>query len=187
MKPYEQPTLRLTPGQARNSQGLILFRLGLWVGGKEVDKLTAVSGQPHNQTLMKCSDRVAGCEAPIGEGVYLLGDSDSVRGMNWASDKPGDYSGSWGAGLGPVWIGIHAAPGYPCDTHDYGLHADWNEPTAPGTLGCTGIQGPKGPRDLTRLKQLVSWFAEHAPKVYVVDYGLGTVPKPKQIIGGKHA
>ena len=182
MKLFQDATLRLTPGQALNSEGLMLFRLALWVGGQEVDHLTAVSGQPTNQALLTCTARAAGCQAPIGEGVYRLGDADAVRRVNWASGRPGDFSGSFpvrGDGLGPIWIGIHPTPEYPCDTTDYGIHPDWNESGSPGTLGCTGIQGETGPRDLGRLKRLVSWFDHNDIANYVVDHGRGTVPRPK--------
>lgn len=192
MKLFSEPTLRLTPSWAdekrtqlvRDRHGLIAFRLALWVEGKEVDHMPVVSGQASNQVLLRCTNRVPGCAAPIGEGCYKLGDPDAIQRINWASGRPGDYSASFKAGLGPIWVGIHPAPGYPCSTSDFGLHADWNADGGyPGTLGCTGIPTPA--KSLTRLKQLASWFAEHSPADYVVDHGFGTVPHPQAKVDGR--
>ncbi len=171
--------LRLTPGQAKNAQGLILFRLALWVGTQEIDKVTAVSGQPGLQELVKAADREPSSGRPIGEGVYLLGDPDAVNRVNWAH-RVGEFTGSFGRGLGPVWVGIHAPAGNPLGirTHDYGIHQDDNQSSNPGTLGCVGIQGQKGDADYTRLSQVVAWFQQYDVQKLVVDYGLGTVYKP---------
>lgn len=185
MKPselFDKPTMRLTPSivggvLVRDVFGLIQFRSALWVGGKELDHLTVVSGQASNQLLQKCSDRIAGSGAPIGEGVYDLGDPDATRRVNWASGKVGDYGASFKAGLGPIWIGIHAAKGYKSTTYDLGQHADWNQDEGyPGTNGCMGVPTPG--HDLTGLKRLAGWYAAHDIAQMVVDLGLGTVPRP---------
>ena len=188
---FKAPTLRLTPSWTDSSKqhlvrdgwGLIVFRLALWVDGKEHDHMPVVSGQAYNQVLLPCTGRMSGCAAPIGEGVYALGDPDATNRINWASGRVGDYSASFKAGLGPIWCGIHATKDYPCSTSDFGIHADWNaDEGAPGTLGCTGLLTPG--KSLVRLKQFASWCAEFSPSRYVVDHGLGTVPKPTGKIDG---
>ena len=194
-KLFQSPTLRLTPSWTdakkttlvKDAHGLVAFRLALWVGGKEIAHMAVVSGQAYNQELMLCTSRVAGCGAPIGEGVYRLGDPDATRRVNWASGVVGDYSASFKAGLGPIWTGIHATPEYPCSTSDFGIHADWNaDDGMPGTLGCTGLPTPG--QSTAALKTYVSWQDAHDIDFYVVDHGYGTVPKPpKASINGQPA
>lgn len=192
-KLFQEPTLRLTPawtGERQKSplvytaEGLITFRLALWVEGKELDSMPVISGQAGNQILLLSKDRVPKSGAPIGEGVYRVGDPDceKTQGIAWASGSPGNYNARFpvhGDGIGPIWVGIHPHPLYLCYTSDFGFHADWNgQSGAPGTLGCTGILAYPG--RLERLKQFVSWMVEHFPKRYVVDHGLGTVLHPHQ-------
>jgi len=192
MKLFTDPTLRLTPSWAdakrtqlvRDGYGLIAFRLALWVGGKEVDHMAVVSGQAYNQALMTCTERQPGCAAPVGEGVYALGDPDATRRINWASGVVGNYGASFRAGLGPIWTGIHATAEYPCSTSDFGFHADWNaDEGMPGTLGCTGLPTPG--KSLVALKQYASWQAQYDVSRYVVDHGMGTVPRPSATVDGK--
>lgn len=172
--------LRFTPGQAKTESGLIVFRLALWVGGKEAAHTWAVSGQPGRQRLQRAQDRWPGSMTPIGEGRYYLGDPDATRRVNWASGQQGNYSGTFGTGLGPCWVGIHPHPGNPFGmrSFDLGLHSDENQVVSPGTSGCVGIQED----DVTkwnRLKQVMGWFASYDIPALEVDYGLGTVGKPK--------
>lgn len=182
---FQDPTLRLTPSWTNekkealvlNRQGLIVFRCAFWKGGVERAHYPAVSGQHYNQVLLRCDQRVSGCAAPIGEGIYALGDPDAVNGVNWARGV-NNWTGSHGPGLGPWWVGIHPTKGYPCDTLDYGLHSDFNEETSAGTLGCTGIQGEHEPGDLIRLQSFNRFWQLYKPTRYVVDHGLGTVPRP---------
>lgn len=198
------PFLRLVPtfnedGSLRyNSQDLIRFNLQLWDTGKLVDKAAVVSGQPSKrQILNRARDRRPGSMQPIGEAVYRLGDPDATRGVNWASGKVGDYSGSFGPGLGPVWVGIHPVAGnvYGLKSFDLGLHEDENEyyrqnPElySPGTSGCVGVQH-RVPGDNTRLVDVVTWFQEYTLKYLLVDMGFGTVPTAeefyKQLLAGK--
>lgn len=170
--------LRLTPGQSQTASGLLIFRLGLWVDGKEADHTWAVSGQPGRQTLRKGRDRWPGSMEPIGEGVYDLGDSDAKNRVNWASGQEGNFAGSFGSALGPAWIGIHPRPGQGIRSYDFGIHADANQDWSPGTSGCVGIQEDT-PGSLARLKRVVGWFSAYDVSKLEVDHGFGTVPKPK--------
>lgn len=179
---FYRPTVRVTPSVVNgklvyDSFGLIQFRCGFWVEGREVEHLTIVSGQASNQVLQKCGERVAGSGAPIGEGCYTLGDDDATRRINWASGRVGDYSASFKSGLGPIWIGIHIADGYKSSSYDLGFHGDWNQDDGyPGTNGCMGVPCPA--RSTTGLKRVASMFAAYDLGFLVVDLGLGTVPKP---------
>lgn len=100
--------LRFTPGQSRTESGLIVFRLAVWEGKKELDHTWAVSGQPGRQNLRLARQRHPGSMEPLGEGIYSLGDPDAIRKVNWASGIPGQYSGTFGPGLGPCWVAIRA-------------------------------------------------------------------------------
>lgn len=163
--------LRLTQGQASNAQGLLLMRLAWWKDGTEADHVTVVSGQPGHQVLRLAAESPARSFEPIPEGEYLLGDADAVRGINWASGKVDDYSGSHGDGLGPVWVGIHPAAGNTSRREALGIHLDANEQFSPGTAGCIGVQG------LARLQRLVGWFGADWPQRLQVDWGLGSVQR----------
>lgn len=185
MNLFIDPTIRVTPSWTDASKtdlvkdvhGLIAFRFALWVGGKEVDHLATVSGQAYNQMLMTCGQRVSGCGAPMGEGVYALGDPDATRRINWASGRVGDYSASFKAGLGPIWTGVHSTKDYPCSTTDFGIHFDWNADAGmPGTLGCQGLPCPG--QSLAAGQRYVKWQTEYDVAFMVVDYGFGTVPRP---------
>ena len=162
--------LRLTPGQATNQEGLLLLRLALWDQSREIDHVTAVSGQPGRQVLRRAIDSLPKSLEPIPEGEYTLGDPDADHGVNWASGQVGDLSGNWGAGLGPVWIGIHPSNDNPSRREALGIHLDANESYSPGTSGCLGIQGTQ------RLQRLLEWFSgPNWPRRLQVDWGLGTV------------
>lgn len=182
MKPFFDPTVRITPSVVNgrlvyDSFGLIQFRMGFWVEGREVDHLTVVSGQASNQVLQLCSERVAGSGSPIGEGCYTLGDPDATRRINWASGKVGDYGASFKSGLGPVWVGIHIAAGFRSTSYDLGIHPDWNQDDGyPGTNGCLGIPCPA--RNLVGVQRVVGMFSSYDLAFMVVDLGLGTVPTP---------
>lgn len=180
--------LRVTPGGSQTSAGLHVLRLALWTprtasaAPVERDHTWAVSGQPGRQVFRLAKERWPGSMEPIGEGVYQLGDPDARKRVNWASGRAGDYSGTFGSGLGPAWVGIHALPGNPYGllSWDLGLHADDNQAWSPGTSGCLGIQEDNPPaRDFRRLRQVMSWFEAWDVSRLQVDWGLGTVGKPK--------
>lgn len=173
-----------------NASGLIYFRLALWSDGKEIEHTTAVTGQPGLQHLVKCADRQPGCDYPLGEGIYSLGDSDAMQTdrVNWASGKRYNYRGDWGEGLGPVWVGIHPdiKGRYRSRTLDYGIHEDSNQAYAPGSRGCCTLQDPNpATPDNERMIQVFGaegkpgWFQRFDIRELHVDHGLGTMPKPQ--------
>jgi hypothetical protein len=90
--------------------------------------------------------------------------------VEWASGIKGDESVSWPYaldGIGPVWVTMN--PLYQTPRTDIGFHLDNNGDIYPGTAGCIGITTKSD------LRRLVSWFDHHAPKLAIVDWGLGTV------------
>ena len=162
----------LTPQLKENKEGLMLLNLSIWSPAKEtfLAQMSAVSGQPWAQRFLRPTERTPGSFTPIPEGAYTIGP------LEWASGKVGDFSGSFGSGLGPVWSLI--TPGYkstenPCRSFDFGIHADWNESTSPGTAGCVGIQGASGPGDLERLKTIAHWFMSYKIEFLYVHYNKG--------------
>ncbi len=162
--------LRLTKGQAQNAEGLELLRLALWngdprSGATELDHVTTVSGQPGCQYFRRGEDSEPGSMEPIPQGEYTLGEPV------WASGD-GNWAVSWSDGLGPVVIDVE--PLDPAQTRrgDLRIHCDWNEDRAPGSAGCITVQGKSGPRDLARMKQVLSWFAQYHPKRLTVDWHL---------------
>lgn len=184
---YQDPTWRMTPSRdsrgvlIRDSVGLILFRLGLWVGGVEIAYFPVVSGQPAHQRLLTCDERPESDGSPLGEAEYDMGDSDAHDSfeINWAGGH-GNYSKVYSGGLGPFWVGLHLRKGYNGLLDDAGIHCDWNEDEgAPGTLACVGIQGEESARDLDRAQEFVELQERYHARVLVVDHGLGTVPKPQ--------
>lgn len=168
----DKACLLLTPQEKTNSEGLKLLSLQIWTPTKEtfLAQVSAVSGQPFAQKLLRPTERTPGSFTPLPEGAYTLGP------LEWASGKEGDFSGSFGAGLGPIWSLI--TPGYryvvnPCQSYDFGIHPDWNEATSPGTAGCVGIQGETGSRDLERLKTICHWFMSYKIEFLYVHYNKG--------------
>ena len=118
--------LRLTPpltekGDLYLVNGLIAFRLGLWVNNKEIASLHVNSGAPGLQsksdfrTFQDPKSR-PGSSEPIPEGEYNLTNPEFAT--------PNSYSGSWGAGLGPVWIDIR--PKRAGQRSAFGFHLDAN-------------------------------------------------------------
>lgn len=166
--------IRTTPGPV-DSRGLILFHFDRWLDGKKIDSATVVSGQPGAQTLRKAADAPVGAYEPIGEGCYSLGDPDAKFGLNVA---PG--GGSWGAGLGDKWVGIHPLPGYGPERAE-GIHDDDNRATSPGTAACEGANSEEDDA------KIFSWFqGADRPTMLVVDYNFGTVPVPAPAIPQAH-
>lgn len=162
--------LRLTRGQVQNAEGLDLLRLALWQGephkgGTELDHVTTVSGQPGRQFFRLGADSIPGSMEPIPQGEYALGAPD------WAG-APGDWGVSWNDGLGPVVIDVDELTPGQTRRGDLRIHCDWNEDRAPGSAGCITVQGKTGPRDLDRMKRVLSWFATYQPKRLTVDWGL---------------
>jgi hypothetical protein len=156
-----RPILRLTKTSAKTPSGLVQLQLELVQGSKVVDKVAAVSGIPGKQAFRPPSQSQSGSMEPLPEGKWSLGSPE------WASGK-GNFNGSWGEGLGPVWVSVE--PQMSTQRSDIGIHLDSNASYSPGTSGCIGVTSKSD------LQKVVSWFDNSlAPKTVVVDWGLGTV------------
>ena len=155
--------MKLTRTYRKESNGLEDLNLALMQGNQVVDKVIAVSGQPGKQYFRKAGDSISGSMEPLPEGKWSLG------GVEWASGGKNSYSGSWGDGLGPVWVSVN--PEMYTRRSDIGIHWDYNASYSPGTSGCIGITNKSD------LQKVVSWFDNSltAPKETIVDWGLGTV------------
>lgn len=158
--------LRLTPGAVQN--GLVYFRLALWVNGVELAHWAVNSGQPGYQNLRTYEDQlsVPGNHEPLPEGVYPL------SGPYWAG-SPNDYATDFSSALGPVVFDLHckgdSTPGYRSALR---IHLDRNRTWAPSTDGCVGLI------DEDDLRSFVAAYLKHQPTELIADYRLGTVPGP---------
>ena len=153
--------LRLTRTGVTTPEGLERLRLDRVTDGVVQDSLRVCSGQPGRQHFRTAEEGRSGSMEPIPEGRYRIGKPEWAGGV-------GDYSASWGSGLGPVWMSL--APQQDMDRGDFGFHLDSNHGTAPGSAGCVVFW------TLPDLRTLLSWQSENeAAQELVVDWGLGTV------------
>lgn len=136
------------------------FGVGSFTGSRQIWlDIPACSGQPYAQTFRRAGDdgNISGNMEPLPQGKY------SVGSIEWASGK-NVYEGSWGEGLGPVYVAVS------CDDErkrgGFGIHLDANRDTSPGTAGCIGIL------TLDDLQELVGALRRVGPRELEVDWGL---------------
>jgi hypothetical protein len=122
-----------------------------------IETIHVISGQYYAQVFRKpnTGEEVGNMEPAI-QGEYAVGS------VEWAGE-PGEYSSSWGTGLGPVWISLD--PKFSTTRGNWGIHLDAG---AYSTAGCLGV------KSIEDLKKVVKWFADpkKAPKKLVCDWGL---------------
>ena len=157
------PHLRLTQTTRRDGS-LVMLCLERVKDGIPMDELLVVSGGPRNQFFRRGKDSKAKSMEPLPEGVYSVGQIEFKNGKD-------NYAGTWGEGLGPVWIGIEYIRPGKTERSALGIHLDENVSYAPGTAACIGI------RSIDDLKKLVRWLRMDDPQTLLVDWGLGTCPK----------
>jgi hypothetical protein len=158
------PHLRLTRTRAR-ARDLELLRLELVIDGISMGELMVVSGHPSAQQFRTGAASRAKSLEPLPEGRYGVG------AIEWAG-TPGDYSASWGPGLGAVWVALsYQTPGTTARSA-LGFHLDSNATAAPGSAGCVVF------RSLADLRTFVAWLTQHtSARRLFCDWGLGTCPK----------
>lgn len=145
--------------------GLRDFELIRLTSGKPSGRLHVLSGQPGRQNKRLAAEGRSGSLEPIPEGRYEVGPPE------WRGRR-GDYSASWGSGLGPVWCPI--SPLQPMNRGDFGFHLDENHRTAPGSAGCI-VFWP-----LADFEVFLGWQSgPDAATDLIVDHGLGTVSVPQ--------
>jgi lysozyme len=160
------PHLRLTRTGTMDGRGLVLLKLAYVKAGRVVDHLMVVSGAPRAQEFRTGAASRAGSLEPLPEGLYR------IENIAWAGGRD-NYSGSWGAGLGPASVPLtYLAPG---TTRRSAIeaHYDANHGTSPGTAGCVGL------RSIPDLQVLIRWLRDTDPRQLFVDWGLGTCPAVK--------
>jgi hypothetical protein len=168
VKPAEnvKPYLKLTRTGKINSSGLEQLKLDYVKNGAVAGSLIVVSGAPGAQQFRTGARSRSGSLEPLPEGRWGIED------VAWAAGKD-NYSGSWGAGLGPVSTPLrYLGPGG-TERAAIEIHIDSNARTSPGTAGCIGIASESDYR------KFVSWLRDSDPRDLFVDYALGTCPSPK--------
>jgi hypothetical protein len=157
--------IRVTNTKRTNADGLSELQVSLVRDGRLIDSIVGVSGQPSKQSFRTSEISKSGSGEPLPEGYWQLGS------VEWASGIKGDESKSWADppydGVGPAWVGM--SPLYQTERTAIGFHLDNNSYLYPGTVGCIGILNKSD------LRKFTSWFDNDAPKVAIVDWGLGTV------------
>lgn len=166
--------LRKASDNSKTESGLYKLKLELWdlTTSQVKSNLTVFSGAPGRQVFRLASASPPLSSEPIPEGRYKLGDADAVNGINWASGQVDNYTGSWGNGLGPVWVGIHPLSGLLTSREALGIHLDANARTSPGSAGCVVIP------DQSSLIHYVEWHKKNWPRYLVVDWKLGSITTP---------
>lgn len=139
---------------SRPWEDLKLFVLN--IGGEE---FYVASGARGRQTLRRPEDprSFPGNLEPIPQGRYKIGDIVFANGKD-------NYEGSFGNGLGPVWVGLDAE--FSDDRGAFGFHLDANIGSSPGSAGCVVF------RDLGDPKRFVAALRKHNPKVLHVNWKL---------------
>jgi lysozyme len=148
-------TLRATGGEY----------VGAWAGLKNLilyvgdDTFAVASGARGRQTLRRPQDprSFPGNLEPIPQGRYRIGSIEFANGKD-------NYEGSFGAGLGPVWVGLDAE--FSDDRGAFGIHQDHNIGASPGSAGCVVF------RDISDLKRFVAALRKHNPRVLDVNWNL---------------
>lgn len=159
-----QPYLRLTRSGRKDNRGLDILNLHRMQFGAPVGVIGVVSGAPGAQAFRTGAASRTGSLEPLPEGRYAVGDID------WAAGKD-NYQGSFGPGLGPVWVPLeYAGPGRTARSA-IGAHIDHNREYNPGSAGCVVFN------NLKDLQAFVAWLRADNPRTLLVDWGLGTCPK----------
>ena len=139
--------------------------VGAWTGLKKFSMMVGTelfyvaSGARGAQGLRKPTDprSVPGNLEPIPQGTYTIGNIEFAGGKD-------NYEGSYGNGLGPVWVAISAD--FSDDRGAFGFHLDSNISDSPGSAGCVVFSS------VQELKRFVAALRKFDPKKLVVAYGL---------------
>lgn len=133
----------------RDQFGGDLYRLSWMQGGREVDAVLCVSGQPGKKPVRKAED-ASGSMAPCPEGSYRLGAVE----YGW-----------FGNGIGSIWISVFGTE----PRQAIGVHCDANRQEGfPGSAGCIC------PLNDADMQKVAGWRNSGAETV-IVDHGFGTV------------
>jgi len=159
--------LRLSRTGKKHPTGCEVLKLTrCWFGGdwSELDSVECISGVPSRQKFRIGRESEPGSLEPIPEGYYFLGKPE------WKG-AAGDWSQSYGNGLGPIWVDIKKVDKTQTDRDAFGIHYDANMDVNPGSAGCVVFQ------DKNALRKCLSWWdnLEQKPYILTANWGLGTV------------
>jgi GH24 family phage-related lysozyme (muramidase) len=167
--PPSETLLRFIPTDkwdvTRRGGRLRQWLLQLMNNGRVVDQIVAWSGAPGAQEFIDPRHDYPGSLRPLPPGRYRVGLVEVAA------------SGSFGEGLGRIWIGLHPL-NPPNARSNFGIHLDANMGTSPGSAGCIVT---KNEQDLQRV---VGWLKQrNRPEfldcVHILggNPGAQTVPK----------
>jgi hypothetical protein len=124
---------------------------------REQKRWTVCSGQGYAQNFRKAGRNIPGSMEPCPQGTYVVHD------IAWAGGKD-NWDVSHGSGLGPVFVPVVC----PDEKRrgEFGIHADYNRNSAPGSAGCIVTT------TLGDMKDIVVWLRKLDPKILKVDWGL---------------
>jgi hypothetical protein len=145
-------------GKYDNAGGKI-FGLYLMNGEMAVDKVAVCSGLPESQNTIWPLDDYSGSMQPCSEGLYDIGRIDDL------GYDPDDHDG-----YGRYVIFIEPRASIP--RGEFRIHVDWNRAICKGSAGCLC------PYNYADILKILGWLkAKAAPKILVVDHGLGFLEK----------
>jgi muramidase (phage lysozyme) len=156
--------LVLTSTEGFDDLGLRKFLLAIYQEGKRVTpNLIVSSGQPAVQRLIHPKDDYSGSGRAIPEGLYAIGKVERSP------------TGSWGEGIGPIWIALEPWKGFRANNRSaIGVHVDFNrhdrvtrQPKSPGSIGCVATL------TVQDAETVCTWLDKFRPQWLVVDYGKG--------------
>lgn len=128
------------------------WELILMNGDRAVDKVICHSGAPGAQEFVDPKRDYPGSMRPIPPGRYIVGPVEVAP------------SGSWGEGLGRIWIPLTAVSP-PNARSGFGIHLDSNRAYAPGSAGCIVTPTEES------LQRIVGWLKQqNRPKFLEVVY-----------------
>lgn len=158
--------LRLSKTDRKDRTGCVVLKLEYFKAGNSAGSIEACSGQPTKQNFRTGPKSQSGSMEPIPEGRW------SLHKIEWAGGKD-NYSGKvWNGGLGPAKIRLDYEEPGTTRRSAIEIHIDWNRSKSPGTAGCIGLLS------VADFKTLAGWIESGAPDSLLVDWGLGTCPKP---------
>ena len=149
-------TLKCIEGQWHEGAWAGLKVLNLGIGS---ETFRVASGARGAQNFRRPQDprSVPGNMEPIPQGRYRIGS------IEFASGKD-NYEGSFGSGLGPVWVGLDAE--FSDDRGAFGFHLDGNIGSSPGSAGCVVF------RSVEDLRRFVAALRKHNPRYLDVLWNL---------------
>ena len=135
------------------------WELRLVGGGQVIDRVNCFTGAPGAQELNSKND-YPGSLRPLPPGRYRVGPVEVAP------------SGTWGEGLGRIWIGL--TPLNPPNARSgFGIHLDANYDRAPGSAGCIVT------RQEAELQRIVGWLKMAGrPDFLDCVHQVGGVPVP---------